>query len=205
MYIGIDFDNTLVDYDHLFAAAARVRGWLRDTDAYPGKPALRDALRARPEGEDHWQEMQVEVYAHNMARARLAEGAERFIRLCRSRGVPVCIISHKTRFAARDPHRTDLRQAAWHWMEAQGFFADTGLGFCGEDIDFVSTRGAKLTRLAERGCTHFIDDLAEVLSDPNFPRATQGILYCPVGALPEVSSWPSMRSWHDIMHHMFNC
>ncbi|MBF0153613.1 MAG: hypothetical protein HQL64_07730 [Magnetococcales bacterium] len=204
MLIGIDFDNTLVTYDHLFAATARAQGWLSTEEPFPGKPTLRATIRSQPNGEHHWQDLQVEVYARRMAEAHLAPGADAFIHLCRTKNVPLCIISHKTRHAVRDPQQTDLRQIAWEWMTQQGFFATDGLGFQTSEVDFAATRTEKLTRLAQRGCTHFIDDLIEVLADPGFPPTTEGILYCPTGSIPEVSRWPVYRSWHDIIHHLFD-
>ncbi|MEO5369118.1 MAG: hypothetical protein H7833_03485 [Magnetococcus sp. DMHC-1] len=203
MHIGIDFDNTLADYDHLFAAGARSRGWLPNASEFPGKPALRRMVRAMPDGENRWQDLQVEVYAHRMAEARLAPGADHFIRTCRARSVPLCIISHKTRHAARDPLQTDLRQAAWNWMTEQGFFAADGLGFTSGDVVFATTRAEKLAHMAARSCTHFIDDLVEVLAEPEFPRFTQGILYCPTAPLPEHANWPIYRNWHDLAHDLF--
>ncbi|MBF0425576.1 MAG: hypothetical protein HQL66_07130 [Magnetococcales bacterium] len=201
--IGLDFDNTLVDYDPLFAEVARERGWLAPEAAFPGRIALRTHLRALPAGEEHWQDLQVAVYAERMAAARLAPGATTFIRRCRAEGVALCIISHKTRHAPRDPRQTDLRQTAWTWMEEQGFFTATSLGFHPEEIDFAATRAEKLARLEQRQCTHFVDDLVEVLTDPAFPRTTRGILYCPATTAPPPFHGPICRSWHELTDHLF--
>jgi len=44
MRIGIDFDNTLIDYDRVFAAAAHALG-LVSPDFKGSKRAVRDAVR----------------------------------------------------------------------------------------------------------------------------------------------------------------
>ena len=45
--IGIDFDNTLIDYDEVFRGLARERG-LIDADFRGGKDDVRGAVRADP-------------------------------------------------------------------------------------------------------------------------------------------------------------
>ena len=51
--IGIDFDNTLIDYDGVFVAAARERG-LIGREIAGSKRAVRDAIRLLPDGELTW-------------------------------------------------------------------------------------------------------------------------------------------------------
>ena len=50
MRIGIDFDNTLIDYDEVFRVLARERG-LIDDRFRGGKDAVRRAVRSLPDGE----------------------------------------------------------------------------------------------------------------------------------------------------------
>jgi hypothetical protein len=132
--IGVDFDNTLATYDHVFLAAARQRGLLvGPTDAVIGKKAIRDALRRRLGGETAWQELQGFVYGRGIVQARMAGGADHFLRRCREVGHKVLIVSHKTRYSHHDPTRTDLRRAALDWLAVHGFFgADQyGIGQAG--------------------------------------------------------------------------
>ena len=44
MRVGIDFDNTIAGYDHVFVAAAQARGWVA-ADFYGTKRELRDTVR----------------------------------------------------------------------------------------------------------------------------------------------------------------
>ena len=53
-------------------------------------------------------------------------------------------------------------------MARQGLFS-AACGIAREDVYFESTRADKLTRIAALSLTHFIDDLEEVLTDPDFP------------------------------------
>jgi len=195
MRIGLDFDNTLVGYDHLFVEEAGAQG-LEARGS--GKRALRDGLRAMPDGERRWQAVQAAVYGRRMAEARLMPGAGEFLRGCRRAGVPVVIVSHKTRHATQDPGGVDLRAAALAWMEGQGFFAHHGFGLGRDSVFFESTRADKITRIAAIGCTDFVDDLVEVFSEPTFPPKVRRHLYDPSDAPAPCGPYKTYRSWEAL-------
>ena len=198
--IGIDFDNTIAGYDHLFADSVRRRGWT-DIPLDEGKKALRDALRTRVDGDRDWCGLQAEVYGARMAEAKLFDGVAEFMGLCRERGVTVSIVSHKTRYAAADPGGVDLRVAALDWMTAQRFFEDEGFGFDPDQVFFEASRADKLARIAVLGCTHFIDDLEEVLLAPKFPKGVKRYLIGTTAVdAPELNS---CGNWQDITDDIF--
>ena len=176
MQIAIDFDNTLIDYDPVFLAAARDRG-LVDGRFRGAKRMVRDAIRALPDGEITWQRLQGYVYGAGIEGATPFCGARAFLERCREEGVPVFIVSHKTQYGHHDPERIDLRQAALSWMTRWGFFAPDRLGISRGHVYFADTRAAKLAKLTELGCTHAIDDLDEVFADPLFPAGMKRILF----------------------------
>ncbi len=199
MRIGVDFDNTLAGYDHLFAEAARGRGWT-EAPLDQGKQTLRDALRAGHDGENNWRSLQAEVYGARMAEARLLDGVADFFGHCRARGVTVSIVSHKTRYAAADPGGVDLHMASLDWMTAQGFFEDDGFGLDAGQVFFEASRANKLARIAALECTHFIDDLAEVLLAPEFPKGVKRYL---VGGTVDAPGLTSCRNWRDVTEGIF--
>jgi 2-hydroxy-3-keto-5-methylthiopentenyl-1-phosphate phosphatase len=169
MNFGVDFDNTIVSYDGLFEKAA-AKTHLNCC----GKEAIRDELRSRPAGEQMWQELQAEVYGRLIEEAHVMEGFEGFVNVCRAQDIPLQVVSHKTRFAAQNP-LIDLRDAAKSWMRGQGFF--DGLGFQESDVFFCETREEKVQKMKEIRCTHFVDDLPEVLGHQGFPAEVVRILY----------------------------
>jgi hypothetical protein len=195
MRVGIDLDNTIVSYDELFADLAVEQGLL-PTRAAGGKRAVRDALRARPGGEAAWQRLQAAAYGRQMARAAMFEGVAGFLGRCRRSGIEVHIISHKTRRAAADPEGADLHRAALAWLRARGFFDDDGFGLAPSAVHFEATRDAKLRRIAATGCSHFIDDLAEVLADPAFPQDVARYLFAPDGAAQ--GPYVTCRNWREL-------
>lgn len=173
MLIGLDFDNTIADYDEAFAEVAREWG-LIEPDFMGSKKQVRDAIRLLPDGELAWQRLQGRMYGHYMPRARPMAGAIDFMRRAKAAGAELAVVSHKTRYGHFDPDRIDLRAAALAWMEGQGLF--DGL-LSRTRVFFESTREEKVARIAAIGCDLFVDDLAEVFTEPGFPPSVRAILF----------------------------
>ncbi len=194
--LGIDFDNTLIAYDHVFRAQARARQLL--SGGFRGsKQAVRDAVRLLPDGEIAWQRLQGYVYGQGIGEAALFAGVDRFLRRCRQAGHTVFIVSHKTEYANYDPARVNLRAAALGFMEAHGFFDPRRYAIARENVFFEGTRADKLARIAALGCTHFVDDLIEVLTDPGFPAGVERVLFGrPDGA--QTAGLCVCASWREI-------
>ena len=178
--LGLDLDGTIILYDEVFHRHAVARHGMPDLVPV-NKTAVRDWLRLQPDGEARWTELQGLVYGSLMPEAKLAPGLGELLRAVRAARIPVCIISHKTEFSVAGPH-VNLRVAASAWLEANGFFATDGYGLRREDVFFESTRTEKLRRIAAQGCTVFVDDLEEVLTEPEFPKGVERWLYAPAGA-----------------------
>ncbi len=192
MLIGVDFDNTIVCYDEVFYAVAREQGLIGE-GVGRSKGQVRDHLRAQGREED-WIVLQGLVYGSRLGLAPAFPGVRDFFARCRELGVPVCIVSHKTRRPFRGPDY-DLHRAALGWLEDQGFFDPAGLGLPRGRVHLELTKADKLGRISELGCTHFIDDLPEFLSEPAFPAATQGLWFNPRGVASTHGAWPEVRSW----------
>lgn len=175
MIVGIDFDNTLANYDSVFVLLAREHGLL-PPEFVGGKKAVRQALLSRVGGESAWMRLQGLAYGIRISMAQVAPRSREFIALCRARGVTVYIVSHKTARGHFDSGRTDLRAAARGWLETKGFFGQDGAGLDRDAVFFEETRAAKVDRIARLGCTHFVDDLPEVFAEPGFPATAEPLL-----------------------------
>lgn len=173
--IGIDFDNTIVDYRPVFLGAARALGLVDASFVADDKTEIRDRLRALPGGELRWQQLQAHVYGVAIDTAPAYAGIVRFIGEARRRGAALAIVSHKSRFAAAAPGGADLQAAARRWLAARGLVGVEGIAE--EAVFFELTRNAKLHRVRTLGLTHFIDDLADVLEDPAFPAGTRAVRF----------------------------
>ncbi|MEN9573902.1 MAG: hypothetical protein RL514_1757 [Verrucomicrobiota bacterium] len=200
MRLGLDFDGTVVVYDEVFHRHAAERfGMPRELPV--NKTAVRDWLRNQSDGERKWIELQGLVYGLSMAEAKMAPGLAEFLRAIRTAQFPVCIISHKTEFSVAEP-RVNLRAAALAWLEQNGFFAADGFGLRREDVFFESTRAAKLQRIAAQGCTLFVDDLEEVLTEPEFPTGVERWHYLPSQAERRQDEIQSFSDWAKLLAHL---
>jgi hypothetical protein len=199
--IGIDFDNTIVGYDGAFLAAAK-KANLLTRDFSGDKRAIRDAIRLLPEGELAWQRLQGLVYGEAIDGAALFEGVDAFLGHCRDEGHTVFIVSHKTEHGHFDPKRIPLRKAALSWMKRRGFFGTDGYAIPLENVFFEVTRADKLRRIASLECTHFIDDLEEVLSDPSFPPIKR-ILFAKGRPTNNTLPYPICATWKHIEAEVF--
>ena len=200
MRIGIDFDNTIVSYDHVFAAEARARGLI--DDGFTGtKTEIRDHIRTLDDGELEWQRLQGRVYGALMAEACLIEGVDGFLEQSREQDHEIFIVSHKTQFGHYDPNRVDLRQTAMTWMGTHGFF-DGGYGLKEKNVFFEPTRKEKVARIGALGCSYFIDNLIEVFQEPDFPDGVERLLFHPGAEAPE-GPFEAFPSWQEITDDVF--
>ncbi len=199
VHIGVDFDNTIICYDDLFYRGALERA-LISSELPRCKVAVRSHLWSLPDGNKLWTALQGEVYGKRISEADPYPGALEFFQLCRGNGIRVTIVSHKAEFPAIGP-RVNLREAALDWIRAHDIFHGGA-----EHVFFEADRSAKVKRIANLGCAHFIDDLPEVFADPQFPASVEKILFAPEpphasglpGGIMVFSDWPAITAHFDL-------
>ena len=196
LLVGIDFDNTIVCYDDIFHRVASERGLISGNTPM-NKDSVRDYLRQAGK-EDVWTEMQGYVYGARMSDVSAFPGVLDCIAKLRSHGIPVFIISHKTRHPYKG-EAYDLHAAAREWLEAHCLFGST-VGMSSTDVYLKETKQEKLMQISACGCTHFIDDLPEFLAEPAFPKNTQKMLFSPsrTDGYPLAKDMIPFKSWCEI-------
>jgi len=193
--IGVDFDNTIVRYDDVFGRVALDLG-LVPPEAATSKTAVRDHLRASG-AEDRWTELQGIIYGPRMGDAALFPGVAEFFATCRAAGLPVAIVSHRTRFPYLG-EKHDLHAAARDFLARHGFHDEAAIGLPESRVFFEETKEGKLARIAAVGCTTFIDDLPELLTDPRFPAGVRRILFDPGRRHEPPAGVELAASWADV-------
>jgi len=113
------------------------------------------------------------------------------------------IVSHKTEYGHHDPSRVNLRRAALDWMRGNGIAGSGDYAVPEENVFFENTRADKLARIAGLGCTHFIDDLEEVLTDPGFPTDVIRILFSDGQSAATDKPYTVCPSWRHIEEQVF--
>ena len=199
MHIGIDFDNTIVNYDRVFFRHALKLG-LISKGVKRNKQIIRDAIRILPEGNDKWTKLQGLVYGKYMDEAELTQGVKGFLKACKKNSFKVSIISHKTLYPAIGP-RINLHVAAEKWLKNMDFLSN--LGLAKSDVMFKETLEEKLDAISQRQCEYFIDDLKEVLSHPSFPKGVKKILYGQQENTSFLVGIKHFRNWNEITKHFF--
>jgi hypothetical protein len=194
LHIGVDFDNTIVCYDDLFHRVA-LEQHLIPADLPRNKSEVRNHLRSIG-NEPAWTAMQGLVYGPRILEAEPYPGVRQFFAAGKAAGISISIVSHKTRHPIiGEPH--DLHAAAVNWLRENGILDLVG----GEHVHFELTKHGKLQRIGALACTHFIDDLPEFLSEPDFPSSVQRILFDPAGSLETPAGATIATSWDALRQH----
>lgn len=202
MHLGSDLDGTIAMFDRVFHKYA-VEVFGMPPSVTMAKNAVRKYVRAMDHGESLWVELQGIVYGARMSEADVAPGVVACLRGCAERGIKVSVVSHKTRMAASGSGY-DLHKLSREWLKAHGLENCGGHGPKGQSVFFEPTREAKIQRIREIGCTHFVDDLPEVLSDPSFPADVIRILYTNESPSDVHSGIICLRTWHQIADYLWN-
>ncbi len=192
--LGLDLDNTVIDYGPAYPIVARHLGL---DSGLVDRTSIRGALLT-DSGDEEWQRFQSCLYTWGLKSARPAKGLDELLDFCHSNQVPVSIISHKT---ARTPERFgghELRLPALEWLGSWGV---TPGRVPLENVHFCSTREHKVRTVSAVRCHVFVDDLAEVVDERTMPEATTRLHFgvradtclehAHVQSLSEVVSWLS--------------
>ena len=196
MIVGLDFDNTIINYDPVFSKVALEQGLVPPLTPAT-KVAVRDYLRQQ-EREEVWTELQGYVYGKRLADAEPFEGVLVFLAGARERGVVVTIISHKTRYPYLGP-RYDLHGAARVWIDTE-LRDEQGPLVAEERVLFHETKVEKITSIAAQQCEAYLDDLPEILEDSRFPRRARAILFDPQHEYARLATdaFTVIRHWHEL-------
>ena len=193
LLVGLDLDNTIVDYGSVIAAVARERALLPASFA-GSKREVRDALRLLPGGEHEWTRLQAEIYGPRIDGAQAFPGVLAFLDYCSEHAITVVIVSHKTEYAGLGG-TCNLRDAARSWLRTNGIL---GARVDETHLHFTSTRGEKLTRIRDLRPALFVDDLSEIFLEDAFPSDVEPWLFAPDGEVPPSESLGGIR--HERTH-----
>jgi len=192
MKLGIDLDNTIIDYTSVFQRIAEDMG-IPSVAPRHIRTELRKHLCNQAAGNVAWTRLQAYIYGAGLEYARPFAGVVECLQWLRTQGVAVCIISHKTRYAALGD-TVALHARAQAWLEEHQIGAHVDAVF------FEVTQADKLWRIQEQGCTHFIDDLSGIFAAAAFPKNTTALQL--TAALDGECHWLRFSNWHAISEYL---
>jgi hypothetical protein len=184
MLIGLDFDNTIVNYNNAIKRLALARFKL-PVNLTVNKISLRNFLRSQGR-EQEWTEFQGELYGPGMRFAAPYKGAIEAMHTLTAAGHNLVIISHRTRIPYAG-HPYDLHASANHWIRKNLASVSS---FSNGTNYFLETQIQKINKIRELGCAAFVDDLPELFDSESFPQNTTKILF--------TSETPSVNTRHMI-------
>jgi len=191
--IGLDFDNTIVCYDGVFQKVA-IENNLVTAEFATSKNQIRDYLRKMNQ-EDRWTELQGYIYGMCMMDAKPYPGVSDFFQHSKKSVNEVYIISHRTLYPFLGP-KYDLHQAAKDWIAQQRFQNSHEVMLRSESIFFELTKTEKTQRIIDLKCTHYVDDLPEILE--MLPGNVIKILFSPDNKPQIPNDWKMIQSWFEL-------
>ncbi len=194
--IGLDLDNTVIDYTNAYSAVAAHLGLPEECRT---RHQIRRLLRKSPPNDFEWQEFQALLYTEGLEHATPANGLHAFLETCAVLRVTVAIVSHKTENTPQRFGAEDLRAPALLWLDKHGVVPDYIMP---SDIHFCPTRQLKIEAIRNIQADVFVDDLTEVLMDPAMPRnilrwhfqsdlsvAKEAVPNLPAADFPRLTEW----------------
>jgi len=191
--VGLDFDNTLIDYDLLFFKTA-LENELIPNIPNKSKIGVRNYLISRG-AEKKFTQLQGEVYGSKIRFADKSDGVFEALKSLKNKGYVFSIVSHKTKYPIIGP-KYDLHSAALNWLDKNKFMDKDGLDINKENIFFEPTKEKKAERIHHIGCDFFIDDLKEILSMIN--NNIIKIHYDKNKISPTYFDYPTFNHWSEL-------
>jgi|AntAceMinimDraft_12_1070368.scaffolds.fasta_scaffold06597_4 hypothetical protein len=160
MKIGLDIDNSILDYSRPLALAAfGILGLKLPRGVTKQKAKL---IIVNHAGEPAWTRLQGEIYGDYSRFSSLYAGLTNFLVRLWEVGHQPILISHKTQFAIAGG-KTDLRQHAMLNLDRLGLFGLREDFIVPDQVIFCETEEQKIREIDTSGVSVFIDDLAKVL------------------------------------------
>lgn len=198
MIIGVDFDNTIICYDHVFRSAALSLGLIpKNILILQNKQSIKQYLIAE-DRESEWTFLQGIVYGVWIEKARAFPFVVETIQSLLKSGHMICVISHKTRYPYSGP-QNDLHLSANKWLEQNVICKLNKSLAVNFSVSFNETVDQKIENVRSGKCDVFIDDLEQILLHKDFPAQTKRILFSPLEQSPNVhnQTLSVMSSWSE--------
>lgn len=166
--IGIDLDNTLIDYSNSARNIAAEEG-------FSGVHSVSDLrVRFKESDNNRWQQFQALLYTDGLDYATPADGSKAFLSEAKNQGATLFIVSHKTSTTPPKYGARDLRAPASEWLAKWDIVP---MSVPENHVFFCPTQQDKVMKIRELNLDWFIDDLREVFENPDFPERTTSWLY----------------------------
>ena len=187
MLIGIDLDNTIINYENIFYEIAKKRKIT--TSKKLAKNKLKKIIEKKSIKE--WTNIQGKVYGDKIISAELFLGFKKFINFAKKNNIQLIIISHKTKYPIVGK-KVNLHDSAIKFLKKK---LDNNEFKINKNLFFEETIDDKIKRITEKDCDYFIDDLKKIFLNKNFPNTTECLLFN-----DKNKDLKSFINWDEIIH-----
>ena len=168
MRIGIDLDNTIVNYDHVFKSIA-YKNKLINKNWSGTKSQLKKKI-TKNYSVEKWKKLQGLAYGRYMNAAVINQGFKNFYQFSKIFNCNVFIVSHKTKYGHYDKSKISLRNEASKWIKKN-------VGIKENNIFFEESIEDKIKRINKLNLDYFIDDLLIILNNKHLSKKIKKIHY----------------------------
>lgn len=187
--IGIDFDNTIVNYEDAFYREALKRKIFNFNTT---KKNIKNRLKGKlinNNKECEWTKIQGLIYGKNLNKAKPYKGSVEFLnKYSLKKDFELFIISHKTKYPIIG-EKINLHEVSKKWILKKKIFKNKKKSWINSHVFFLSTRDKKIKKIINLKCDYFIDDLVEILR--RLPKKIKTLHFSPnkKNTKFNVSSW----------------
>ena len=162
MLVGIDLDNTILDYSIVLIKMAEFLNLKVPVSGYD-KAVFKTSVISEF-SESHWTKLQALIYGPMSLEARIFPGFPEFIELISKKGWDYSIISHRSVLAAGD---TSIKLQEYAKLAISRILK----GVIDEDkIFFGCSFEQKIRIITDQRCDIFIDDLQSVVDELSYSK-----------------------------------
>ncbi len=169
MRIGIDLDNTIINYSNVFSKICKKY----NLKIYKQNPKVRLKTYIRKYiSKKKWTEIQGEVYGKEILNANIFQNFKSFLKFAKKNNIEITIISHKSKYPIIGK-KINLHSKALQFLKkkiAYKFLKN-------KNIFFESSIKNKIKKIIDCECDYFIDDLLKVFKNKEFPKTTEKLLF----------------------------
>jgi hypothetical protein len=194
--LGLDFDNTIVNYGNLFGNLAFSKK-LITSKTLKDKETVKKYMILKG-NEKNWTELQGEVYGKEILKAKPYPFFKKSLREIDSDKVNKLIISHKTLYPIRGK-KYNLHSIATKWLIKNNFY-NKDQYFQKENIFFEQTFEKKINKIKKMQCDIYVDDLKSVLLE--LPKSINKILFDPCFIETNNNNYKIIRSWNELKKYL---
>ena len=183
--IGIDLDNTIINYQNSF------KKYLREKKIYL-KIISKNKIKYLSNNNSKiksWTETQEEIYGKYIIYAKPFKYYKEFEKFALKKNIKLFIVSHKTKYS-QFSKKYNLHTQSSRWIKNNIFKKKY-------KIFYVNTINEKIRKIRKVNPNYFIDDLIEIFNNKNFPKNVKKIYFSKIkdNKVETFDNWSKIKNY----------